>query len=139
MDFYSLTRLHREEILSTFLSYCCYKADDDLDKNTLSRLELINLYNHVRKSDIFKRQCIRWNGTIVKTKTKSGNSLTPIFKYSKYNIQMNAKKASIFFYTGSISEKRKKDGNKCMDPICINPHHLIKIKQYLKERKRRYI
>lgn len=133
MDFYALASRHKEEILTTFLSYCCYKDGDY--NNTLSRSELIRFYNH----NVRFRQCIRWTGTIVKTKTKYGNSLTPIFKYSKYNIQMNAKKASFFLYTGIISEKRKKDGNKCKDPICINPHHLNKIKQYLKTRKKKYI
>lgn len=142
MDFYSLISTHKTEILTTFLSYCCYKEghNNNNNSNTLSKLELINIYNHINCNDrdIFK-QCIRWNGTVAKKKTKYGNSLTPIFKFKKFNIQMNAKKASIFLYTGNISEKRKKDSNKCRDPICINPYHLVKIKEYLKKRKKIYI
>jgi hypothetical protein len=141
MDFYSLISTHKTEILTTFLSYCCYK-DDKNNNSTLLKSELMDLYNHINHHNNNNRllnQCIRWNGTVAKKKTKYGHSLTPIFKFKKYELQMNAKKASIFFYTGNISEKRKKNSAICRDPICINPYHLVKIKEYLKKRKKRYI
>jgi hypothetical protein len=135
MDFYSLVSSHKNEILTTFLTYCCYNCNDNNNNSTLSKSEMLNVYNTTKRNHLFD-QCIRWNGTVARKKTKYGSSLTPIFKFKKYNIQVNAKKASVFLYTGIISEKRKKDSTICKDPICINPYHLVKIKEYIRKRKK---
>jgi hypothetical protein len=138
MDFYSLVASHKNEILTTFLTYCCYNCNDN-NNSTILKSEMINVYkdiNNTNKRNHLFSQCIRWNGTVARKKTKYGSSLTPIFKFKKYNIQVNAKKASVFLYTGIISEKRKKDSTICKDPICINPYHLVKIKEYIKKRKK---
>lgn len=148
-DFYTVATQNKDTILSSFLSYCSFNkdgnnGDDYYDyKNTTYHKkiiinELIALFNNTSKNRI--KQCIIWKGTIARKKIKNNfYSQTPIFKCKRYGIQVNARKASIFFHTGIKSEKRKKNRSSCRDPLCINPYHLSNSKILKQNRKKKII
>jgi hypothetical protein len=144
-DFYAIAKENKDTIFSSFLSYCSFNkdgnnGDDYYDyKNTKYHKniiinELISLFNNTSKKRI--KQCIIWKGTIARKKIKNNfYSQTPVFKYKKYGIQVNAKKASIFFHSGIKSEKRKMNKSICGNRLCVNPYHLSNSK-ILKRRKK---